>query len=132
MENKEQFLKLVEKTHHDQSVEERRKLGFDKYGDLFKISNIENMDIERFRKFFNPNENRKWHGLTQNVSLLVSNPKNLKESLKLLLDERKPISERIDRILDASGENKVKGYGLAIFLGYYYPVHRLSISIMLF
>ena len=113
MENKEQFLKLVEKTHHDQSVEERRKLGFDKYGDLFKISNIENMDIERFRKFFNPNENRKWHGLTQNVSLLVSNPKNLKESLKLLLDERKPISERIDRILDASGENKVKGYGLA-------------------
>ena len=113
MENKEQFLKLVKKTNDSPSVEERRKLGFDEYGDLFKTSNIEEMDIEKFRKFFNYKENQHWGGLNQNITLLISNPKNLKESLKILLDEHKPISERIDRILDASGESKVKGYGLA-------------------
>ncbi len=113
MKNKEQFLELVKRANDDPNVERRRTLGFDKYGNLFEISNIENIDIEKFRKFFNLSENQHWHGLNQNISLLVSNPKNVKESLKLLLDEHKPISERIDGILDASGESKVKGYGLA-------------------
>lgn len=113
MKNEEQFWKFVKKTNDDPLVEERRELGFDKYGDLFKTSNIEEMDIEKFRKFFNYKENQHWGGLNQNITLLISNPKNLKESLKVLLDEHKPISERINRILDASGESKVKGYGLA-------------------
>lgn len=113
MRNEKQFLELVENAKNDPDVEKRRTLGFEKYGNLFNFSNIENIDIEKFRKFFNFKENRHWYGLTQNIALLVSNPKNLKASLKLLLDESKPISERIDEVMGSSGERKVKGYGLA-------------------
>ena len=113
MRNEKQFLELVENDKNDPDVEKQRTLGFEKYGNLFKFSNIENIDIEKFRKFFNFKENRHWYGLTQNIALLVSNPKNLKESLKLLLDESKPIAERIDGVMRSSGERKVKGYGLA-------------------
>ena len=113
MKNEQLFLELIKKARDNPSVEEARQEGFRDYGDLFKLSNIEGMDIEKFRKFFNYTENKHWRGLNQNITLFISNPKNLKESLKLLLDESKPISERIDRILDASGESKVKGYGLA-------------------
>ena len=54
-----------------------------------------------------------WQWLTQNIALLVSNPKSLIESLKLLLDESKPISDRIDKVIGVSGERTVKGLGLA-------------------
>ena len=124
MKNEERFLQLIEVAVNDPTVEARRKAGFEKYDNLFKISNIDNMDIEKFRKFFNLSENQHWHGLTQNITLLTSNPKNLKESLKLLLDESKPISERIDKIIYASRESKVKGFGLArisAILHYAYP-----------
>ena len=113
MENEERFKELVEKVKHNLDYENRRILGFEKYGDLFEYSNIENIDIDKFRKFFNFKENRHWRGLNQFIALLVSNPKNLKESLKLLLDESKPISDRIDEVMGDSGEGKVKGYGLA-------------------
>ena len=113
MKNEERFLQAIKAAVSDPRVEARRRSAFENYGDLFKISNIDNMDIEKFKKFFNLKENQHWHGLTQNITLLISNPKNLKESLKLLLDESKPISERIDKITEVSGESKVKGFGLA-------------------
>jgi hypothetical protein len=113
MKDKEQFLKFVKKFKDEPDVEERRSRAFGKYADLFKPSNIANLDIEKFRKFFNFTENEHWTGLAQNITLLISHPKELKESLKILLDESKPILERINRITEKSGENTVKGFGLA-------------------
>lgn len=113
MKDKEQFLKFVKKFKYEPDVEERRSRAFGKYADLFKPSNIANLDIEKFRKFFNFTENEHWTGLAQNITLLISHPKELKESLKILLDESKPILERINRITEKSGENTVKGFGLA-------------------
>ena len=51
MKNEKRFLELVKRTNDDKGVERRRALGFSKYGDLFEFSNIENIDIEKFRIF---------------------------------------------------------------------------------
>lgn len=113
MKNEELFLKLVKRAKDDPSVEERKKSAFEKYGDFFKLSNVANLDIEKFKRFFNFSENKHWRGLNQNISLLISRPKELKEALKVLLDDSKDISERIDRITGSSSENAIKGLGLA-------------------
>lgn len=113
MENENIFKHSVEKTQSDPSVEEKRQRVISKYGPLFKLENIQNLDIEMFSQFFNFGENEHWTGINQNMPLLVSDPLKLKKALSELLDESKPIKGRIDKVTGQNGTPMVKGLGPA-------------------
>ncbi len=113
MKNKEIFENAVEKTQKDKTIDEKKQRVLKKYQEMFQPENIPNLDIDKFRKFFNFTENEHWTGLTQNISQLISDPKTLKEALVELLDETKPIDRRIDMVTGQSNDPIVKGLGPA-------------------
>ena len=69
---------------------------------MFQPQNINDINIDNFRTFFNFSENEHWTGLTQNIRLLTADPEKLKLALEELLDEQKPLDTRIDKV---TGEN---------------------------
>ncbi len=113
MKNKEIFEQAVSSAKSDVSVEERRQRVLEKYRDMFRLDNIQNLDIEKFRSFFNFSENEHWNGLARNVAQLVADPTKLEQALALLLDESKPVQERIDKVTGQTGTPIVKGFGRA-------------------
>lgn len=114
MQNQEVFEKAVEWAKSYSEIEERKKRVYEKYKDMFKPENIMNLDIEKFLRFFSFSENEHWTGLTQNIRSLVADPKKLKDALLLLLDETKPLRERINKVTgDGNEPGMVKGFGPA-------------------
>ena len=114
MQNQEVFEKAVKWAKSHGEIEEIKKSVYEEYKDMFKPENIMNLDIEKFLHFFSFSGNREWTGLTQNIRSLVADPKKLKDALLLLLDETKPLRERINKVTgDGNESGMVKGFGPA-------------------
>lgn len=114
MENQKVFEKAVTKAKSYDDIEKRMQRVYGKYKDMFKPENIKNLDIEKFLRFFSYIENEHWSGLTQNIASLAADPKKLKAALLLLLDESKPLRERINKVTGAGNQHgMVKGLGPA-------------------
>jgi hypothetical protein len=114
MENQESFEKVVKKVKSIDGPEKKMQRVYEKYKDMFKLGNIMNLDVEKFLHFFSFSENEHWTGLTQNIRTLVEDPEKLKKALLLLLDESKPLRERINKVTGNGSEpGMVKGFGPA-------------------
>ena len=114
MENQKVFEKAVAKAKSYDEIEKRMQRVYGKYKDMFKPANIKNLDIEKFLHFFSYVENEHWSGLTQNIASLAADQKKLKDALLLLLDESKPLRERINKVTGAGNQpGMVKGFGPA-------------------
>ncbi len=137
MENQEVFEKAVTLAKSYDDIEKRMQRVYGKYRDMFKPANIKNLDIEKFLRFFSYSENEHWSGLTQNIASLAADPKNLKDALLLLLEDSKPLRERINKVTGAGNQpGMVKGFGparLSAFLnvasqGKYGVYNRISMD----
>ncbi len=113
MKNREAFERAVKLVKANTNVEERKQRVLAKFGPSFQPANIPTLDLDKFRRFFNFSENEHWSGIVRNVGRLVANPALLKQALAELVDESKPIQERIDKVTGWSGPGVVKGFGPA-------------------
>ena len=87
----------------------------DKYSKVFSPDHIDDLQWEEVYGFLSSKENNKhWTGLQRNRSTLENNFDKLKIALKILLDESKPIGERLRETIHAKGEFKAPGMAEAL------------------
>ena len=80
-----------------------------RYRPIFTREHIPELTEQEFRSFLLFENNRHWSGLHRSGPKMCADMTRLRSSLSDLLDEGKPIEERLDRIL-----NSVPGMGKAI------------------
>jgi len=86
----------------------------EKYGSMFHPSNIDNLTAEDFKSFLLMKNNSHWEGIHRQGNMLTSDMGKLKSALKLLLDESRPIKERIEKIMPKNKPPLIKGLGRAV------------------
>lgn len=82
------------------------------YGRIFSPANISALDAGDFRSFLNYKNNCHWEGLHRRGPAIVSDLPRLRSSLAVLLDEGRPIAERVDALLN--GRHRIQYLGPAI------------------
>lgn len=86
----------------------------EKYGSMFHPDNLDNLTAEDFKSFLLIRNNAHWEGIHRQGNMITSDMERLKSALKSLLDESKPIKERIDRLMPKNRPPLIKGLGRAV------------------
>lgn len=60
-----------------------------KYGNMFKLNNLDSLTREDFKSFLLIKNNKHWEGIHRQGNLITHNMNKLREALKILLDEGK-------------------------------------------
>jgi hypothetical protein len=96
---------------HDPRKAAIQKTALNHYGELFR----ENLDLteEEFKSFLLFKNNKHWTGINRQPNI-YANMKKLRATLKALLDETRPIQDRLDEITDKNSSFYIKGLGRAV------------------
>lgn len=94
-------------------MEEERQV-IERYGAMFSPSNIERLTKEDFASFLLIKNNRHWEGIHRQVNIITSDMPKLREALAILLDESRPLKERLDVLFPKNDSGMIKGLGRAI------------------
>ncbi len=86
----------------------------DKYSKIFSPSYIDDLQWKKFQDFLSEDENHHWPHYERLGPQLEANFDKLKIALKILLDESKPIGERLKETVSDKGEFKVQNFGPAV------------------
>lgn len=111
MDKLKQLTKLVKK---DSQVlrDEREVIG--RYSKVFAPERIKYLTREEFESFLDFKNNRHWSGIHRQKSLITKDFEKLKKALSLLLDESKPLEQRLDFLFPSTRPNYIKGLGRAV------------------
>jgi 5-methylcytosine-specific restriction protein B len=101
---------------NEPKLTEDRDEVLDRYGKMFALDNIKNITKDDFLGFFRYENNHHWKGVNQSAGHLVKDMPRLQESLKIIFDENKTISERIKQLRgDKNGSNFISYLGNALY-----------------
>jgi len=98
----------------DPNLKQYRDSVIEKYGKIFSLENIDNLTMEDFQSFFRYSNNHHWTHI-QRPAGKIKDLEQIKNSLKILLDERIPIQERIKQTRDKKSENYLANFGASLF-----------------
>ena len=108
-----------------------------KFGRLFTFSNIDSITAEQFEEFCDFKSNHHWT-ISRHKTNLTKDMEQLKKSLKILLDESIPISDRLKRLREHPSTEYQKYLGKAYFSPILlvahpdkYPVYNDTVKIAL-
>ena len=99
------------------------------FGKIFSTSHIDELTWEEFRNFTLDKYNHHWTNMFRYNGFLKRDFNVLKQALKVLLDEKIPIDERLRKTLPGDAPLKAEGTGPALFtsiLTVAYP-HRYAV-----
>lgn len=82
---------------------------YDRFQSRLKTSRLAELSAGEFRSFLVIKNNKHWDGIHRQAGKLVSDMPRLREALRVLLDETRPIAERLGPALDL-----VPGLGMAV------------------
>lgn len=85
-----------------------------RYGTVFKPENLGHLTAEDFKSFLLIKNNKHWEGIHRHGNKITSDMPKLKNALNILLDESKPIKERLNKLLPKNGPAYIKGLGRAV------------------
>jgi hypothetical protein len=85
-----------------------------RYGQLFAPANIPNLTAEEFKSFLAFKNNKHWTGIQRQGGLLTRDMNRLREALGILVDEEKPLRERLETICPKGQPGFVKGLARAV------------------
>lgn len=104
---KQRFQTDVERINAEREV-------IEKYGRMFHPNNLDNLTAGDFKEFLLIKNNKHWKGIHRQGNMITQDMEKLKSALKLLLDETKPIKERLEKILPKNKPPMIKGLGRAV------------------
>ena len=105
------------KTEEDYQKPERpnaEKEVIDKYGYMFHPHNLDVLTKDDFKSFLLIKNNKHWEGIHRQGNMITQDMDKLRNALKILLDENKPLKERLDFLFPKNRPNYIKGLGRAI------------------
>ena len=85
-----------------------------KFGAMFNPENLDKLTADGFKSFLLIKNNKHWDGIHRQGNMITFDMDKLKSTLKLLLDESKPIKERINKIMPKNRPPIIKGLGRAV------------------
>src|SRR5918911_199863 len=85
-----------------------------RYQELFSPQNLDSLTAEEFRYFLHFKNNRHWAALQRMGPAVTEDMPRLREALQILLDESRPIRERLNDLVPARGPAFVPRLGKAI------------------
>ncbi|NLF77125.1 MAG: DUF1016 family protein [Chloroflexi bacterium] len=85
-----------------------------RYGMLFHPENLGSLTAEEFRSFLLYKNNQHWHGINRQAGVLTEDMDRLRAALSILLDESRPIVERLDELFPRNRPKFLKGLGRAV------------------
>lgn len=91
-----------------------QKLAAERYGKVFHPSRLDQLTKDEFKGFLLPENNRHWRHIHRNTGKITQDLGKLKSALKVLLDEGRPLKERLDALFGKSGASRIKGLGRAV------------------
>ena len=74
-----------------------------RYQPVFSLEHISGLTEEEFRSFLNARNNRHWRGLDRMGPFICADMDRLRKALAILLDEKRPIRERLNRLVPGGG-----------------------------
>ncbi len=87
---------------------------FREYGRLFSPERVATITSADFQSFLLYENNRHWWGIHRQRRKQTADMPRLQHALSVLVDERRPIAERIDWLMGAHGPKPVPGLGFAV------------------
>lgn len=102
---------------HDKIFKEVAKNPYDKkvlnyYREIFTYEKIDELQKEDM-DYLNFKNNDHWHAIHRYKNIITEDMPQLRKSLKMLLDKKQPIVERLNNIKDKNSEYYIKGFGRA-------------------
>lgn len=107
----EQFELLVEKVKQDPSIRRNEQEVRAKYGPMLAPGGIATLDPDQFKAYLTMAENRHWKNINRHSGRLTKDLPLLRRSLGVLVDETKPVWDRID---EARKLTQGRGLGRAV------------------
>jgi len=92
--------------------DERSVIGY--YSVMFNPSNLRNLTDDMFKSFLLFRNNRHWAGIHRWGNMITSDMDKLRNALKILLDESKPIQDRLYTLRPQNRPPYIKGLGRAV------------------
>jgi len=94
-----------------------------RYAPTFSLERIERMTAEEFKGFLLFRNNRHWDSLHRQGGRMTEDMGQLRKALKLLVDEGKPLKNRLDQLRPRRGDPMVPGLGRAVITAILQIVH---------
>lgn len=100
-------------SNNPQRLKEEQEV-ISKYGALFNPSSLEKLTKEQFKSFLLIKNNKHWEGIHRQGNMITKDMPKLIETLKILLDEKTDLKERLNKLFTKNRPNFIKGLGRAI------------------
>ncbi len=88
-----------------------------RYAGVFSAANLEQLDRDTILGFLKFQNNQHWYGLDRLGGRLTADIPRLREALRLLVDENKPLRERLNQLRPPAGPPFLAGLGRALITG---------------
>lgn len=85
-----------------------------RYGTLFNPDNLDKLTKEDFKSFLLMRNNKHWESIHRQGNIITEDMPKLIKALKVLLDEKRSLKERLDFLFPKSDSGYIKGLGRAI------------------
>ncbi|MGC9947172.1 MAG: endonuclease NucS domain-containing protein [Bryobacteraceae bacterium] len=85
-----------------------------KYGEIFSPQHIPTLTQDEFRSFLLFKNNRHWDNLQRQGPQMTADMPALRRALTILVDESRPVRQRLDQLRPHGGEPMVKFLGRAV------------------
>lgn len=113
MDLKEAILKTKEDYQKPERQNEEKEV-IEKYSYIFHSNNLDTLSKEDFKSFLLIKNNKHWDGIHRQGNMITQDMDKLKNTLKILLDDNRPLKERLDFLFPKNKPNYIKGLGRAI------------------
>lgn len=113
MNLQEAIIKIKEDYQKSERRNEEREV-IDKFGYMFHPANLNNLTKEDFKSFLLIKNNKHWDGIHRQGNLITQDMDRLIKGLRNLLDENKPLKERLDFLFPKNKPLYIKGLGRAV------------------
>lgn len=109
--NEENYLKLkkiIDETKDDfinnPHLQEEEDAVLKEYGRMFDFNNIQFLTRKDFKEFWQFSNNRHWKHISRYSDTITEDMDKLRNVISFLLDENKPILERLNRVIFEKGD----------------------------
>lgn len=110
----DQILEIIRAKKNSSWWLKSEKVVSSKYGSIFNPSNLENLTKEDFLSFLLIKNNHHWEGIHRQQESVTLDMQKLKQTLTVLLNESKSLTDRLDSLSPKKGKYYIKGFGKAI------------------
>ncbi len=108
------ILSRVEKDGELTSIISSKDEVIARYQPVFSPDNVGHVTEDEFKGFLLFKNNKHWSGLHRQGNTLCEDMSRLRKGLQILVDESRPLAERLDELVPKSGQPYVKRLGKAV------------------